>query len=370
MADNTRLKMLAALLAQGRLPSKNTTPAQSAIVNALAQRPAPPTTNWLSRPLPMEGRFNMLPLRETGASGLLSTAPKREWALPGILAGAVNAFTAPGRAMRGQPGFNPEQEGVNMALNFMGAGLGASRMAPAPRGSVGMNAYHGSPHKFDAFSMEKIGTGEGAQAYGHGLYFAENPNIAKSYQTTLAYKAFDVAAEAEKRGISLNAGGRGEFIRQARANPTDPARAAKYLQYANADSRNIPVEKLTELFSAYNKDGGGALYHVDIPDEAVGRMLDWDKPLSDQHRKQLVQLAGRYPELRYALEHKGTTGGGFYGAAAAAMGDTTGAKLSAELNRMGIPGIRYLDQASRAAGKGTRNFVLFDDKLAKITKRE
>ena len=34
--------------------------------------------------------------------------------------------------------------------------------------------WHGSPHKFYAFDASKIGTGEGAQAYGHGLYFAGN----------------------------------------------------------------------------------------------------------------------------------------------------------------------------------------------------
>jgi hypothetical protein len=45
--------------------------------------------------------------------------------------------------------------------------------------------WHGSPHKFDKFDSSKIGTGEGAQAYGHGLYLAESPDVAKSYQTTL-----------------------------------------------------------------------------------------------------------------------------------------------------------------------------------------
>src|SRR5574337_974109 len=39
-------------------------------------------------------------------------------------------------------------------------------------------AWHGSPHDFDRFSLDKIGTGEGAQAYGHGLYFAGKREIA------------------------------------------------------------------------------------------------------------------------------------------------------------------------------------------------
>ena len=36
----------------------------------------------------------------------------------------------------------------------------------------------------------------------------------------------------------------------------------------------------------------------------------------------------------------------------------------------GIPGIKYLDQGSRAGGKGTSNFVVFDDQIPKILGRE
>lgn len=41
--------------------------------------------------------------------------------------------------------------------------------------------YHASPHNFEKFDMSKIGTGEGAQAYGHGLYVAENRKVAEEY---------------------------------------------------------------------------------------------------------------------------------------------------------------------------------------------
>src|SRR5690606_18965584 len=67
----------------------------------------------------------------------------------------------------------------------------SSRREPAGAGSVidpsnvGIRAYHGSPHDFDRFSMDKIGTGEGAQAYGHGLYFAEAEDVARSYRDGL-----------------------------------------------------------------------------------------------------------------------------------------------------------------------------------------
>ena len=63
----------------------------------------------------------------------------RSWALPGIIAGTANAITAPGRAYSGSdPTFNPEEEAANFALNMMGGGMGASRAAPPPAGSLGM----------------------------------------------------------------------------------------------------------------------------------------------------------------------------------------------------------------------------------------
>jgi hypothetical protein len=57
------------------------------------------------------------------------------------------------------------------------------KIAPPPPPIV---AYHGSPHDFEKFDATKIGTGEGAQAYGHGLYFAESEGVAHSYRDTLA----------------------------------------------------------------------------------------------------------------------------------------------------------------------------------------
>lgn len=39
------------------------------------------------------------------------------------------------------------------------------------------SVYHGTPHRFDEFSLENIGSGEGAQAHGWGLYFAENKDV-------------------------------------------------------------------------------------------------------------------------------------------------------------------------------------------------
>ena len=54
--------------------------------------------------------------------------------------------------------------------------------------NLGMTAWHGSPHKFDKFSLDKIGTGEGAQAYGHGLYLSEAPDVAQTYKQSADWR--------------------------------------------------------------------------------------------------------------------------------------------------------------------------------------
>jgi hypothetical protein len=51
----------------------------------------------------------------------------------------------------------------------------------------GIIAFHGSGADFDEFRLEMIGTGEGAQAYGYGLYFTDSEDIAKFYRDTVQF---------------------------------------------------------------------------------------------------------------------------------------------------------------------------------------
>jgi len=39
------------------------------------------------------------------------------------------------------------------------------------------------------------------------------------------------------------------------------------------------------------------------------------------------------------------------------------------LREAGIPGIKYLDQGSRSAGEGSRNYVVFDDSIINILRK-
>ena len=47
-------------------------------------------------------------------------------------------------------------------------------------------AWHGSPHVFDTFASDHIGSGEGAQVHGWGLYFAQDREVAEGYRRGLA----------------------------------------------------------------------------------------------------------------------------------------------------------------------------------------
>src|SRR6185437_16282352 len=96
-------------------------------------------------------------------------------------------FMAPGQALQSTTPITSDQMIKPAADLAMATTLGAGA-APAEENALnmGIKAYHGSPHDFDAFDLSKIGTGEGAQAYGHGLYFADNEGVAKSYRDTLA----------------------------------------------------------------------------------------------------------------------------------------------------------------------------------------
>ena len=120
--------------------------------------------------------------------------------------------TLPGRAM--QQGITTEEAvpwATDTALNLAGGG------APmAERGAAGafggrlptfegpIRAYHSSPHDFEQFDLGKIGTGEGAQVYGHGIYAAENPAV--SGRWTILGAAFSTVQPEEMDAVQVAEG--------------------------------------------------------------------------------------------------------------------------------------------------------------------
>ena len=102
--------------------------------------------------------------------GLRREVPMGPARIAGETAGMLSPIAAAARAPQ-----------IAAALNQAGRNLAAPTAAGQAAGQRGAIVWHGSPHKFDRFDSSKIGTGEGAQAYGHGLYLAEGLNTAKSY---------------------------------------------------------------------------------------------------------------------------------------------------------------------------------------------
>ena len=137
----------------------------------------------------IKDRPMLIPVREDG-----------EWTAPEWFLSMARGAMLPAQAALG--GTVTPLDTAMATADFAGGGLLSSKAIPnaVPDGAVlGATAWHGSPHKFDEFDMSKIGTGEGAQAYGHGLYAAENPKVAREYANMLGHKGWEYTPEVEKK---------------------------------------------------------------------------------------------------------------------------------------------------------------------------
>jgi hypothetical protein len=297
------------------------------------------------------------------------------------------------------------------ASNFIPFGTLLNRFRRGPMSEL--DVYHGTPHRFPGteenplgeFDASKIGTGEGAQAYGHGIYLAQKPEVAQDYQfmlskidpETVTYQGkpaqhwYDTAQAEQDRAHRLR-----DKTAIDRAN-------AKLAYWENVMTRRHPedVKRVAndpddgwKTFADYansldmNKFGGvgeaGSLYKADLPDEMIDRMLDWDKPLREQApniqevvSRYIIEMEPylpsnsrmKYLALNQRVRDADITGAELYKNAQELLGSQLTAAL---LKKQGIPGIRYLDAGSRDGGSGTRNFVVFpgEEKKVKILERK
>jgi hypothetical protein len=241
---------------------------------------------------------------------------------------------------------------AGMAMAASGA-IPGGRLAKLLKGfdptRLELDVYHGTPHRFPAteanplgeFDASKIGTGEGAQAYGHGIYYAESPDVARSYATM----------------NQASAPSRASFIRLRDQAPQGSAEWKHYDSLA--------------------KEGLGSLYKADLPDEMIDRMLDWDAPVDESVANKIINAVRRNDQLD-ADDFEDALGlsDSYFGqpedgrAIYKLLADSfkSDEKASEFLNEIGIPGIKYLDAGSRGkAGTGTRNFVVFPGEEKKVT---
>jgi hypothetical protein len=268
----------------------------------------------------------------------------------------------------------------------LGAGEVVGEMLGPMRGKPPMaeiDVYHGSPHRFEEFDASKIGTGEGAQAYGHGIYLAEDPGVARSYRMTTTGKIHGISGLPKQKKWQkdliddINTMMSREGITDPQVAITKRAEALDRIAAAFPDlkrSNQALAAKKAWLLSQRDKatyEKPGSFYTADLPDEMVDRMLDWDKPLSEQPEAVRKALRDVYNADWLGDESK-QTGQDLYKRMGKMHGDDIAA-VSRDLRDIGIPGIRYLDAGSRGqGGSGTRNFVVFpgEEKKVKILKRE
>jgi len=83
------------------------------------------------------------------------------------------------------------------------AELGVKKVVPPKPDEPGIVAFHGSGADFDEFRLEMIGTGEGAQAYGYGLYFTDSEDIAKFYRDTIGAESLVLPSGNTVRTYSM-----------------------------------------------------------------------------------------------------------------------------------------------------------------------
>jgi len=333
--------------------------------------------------------------------------------------------------LMGALGFPQNDSRSSLAGEMLSAAVPVVGGLKAIRIKNPIKAWHGTPHDFDEFRMSQIGTGEGAQAYGHGLYFAENPGVAKSYRDNLTDSMMRVRQGFDYQPYDLNIAGQ-----ILKASDGTPAGFMRVLEQERAGTRDLGVQQVLDRIKSAVRGGdysiptkSGRMYEVNLhvdPDE----LLDWDAPLSQQSaaaksrvldtpelRKKSEQLKwdemdlsatndsklykqwgdGRGPlakAARKAIQGTATpreirevnqafreyrdefpdyltyleqSRGTTVGEAIQSAGRTP--DLSQRLSDAGIPGIKYWDQGSRAAQEGTRNYVMWDENRIELVKK-
>jgi hypothetical protein len=263
----------------------------------------------------------------------------------------------------------------------------------------GIKAYHSSPHDFDKFDLKKIGTGEGAQAYGHGLYFAENPAV--SGQGGQYWNQFKNRFSGADRGAASTFQKTGFDREQAAAlTRTDIEQARRMLKEGfgsmqPGDPRIAQALATKEAELRLLESGapvGPRTYEVNIKADPA-QMLDWDKPLREQ-RPGVAQGLSAAIDPYYGKGFMRTYAeqGNDFKDIIRNFDDLHPANLSRALDQSGIPGIKYLDEGSRGiqrptvvptntafgnvpmletipSPKQTHNYVVFDPDKIDILKK-
>jgi len=184
----------------------------------------------------------------------------------------------------------------------------------------GIKAYHGSPHEFEKFDISKIGTGEGAQAYGHGLYFAEKEGVAREYRRRLSQMGhMSEFPEDMTKSILLDDKVVNGATPSNQLTPLERAALSKHyaggLQAQAIRESEDALKYLTPGTPAYVQEAEtldalkthdltgrvkpfqGRMYEVNIAADPA-HFLDWDTPLSEQPEAIRQAMVGAMGDVR------------------------------------------------------------------------
>lgn len=359
--------------------------------------------------MPYSGTGGYIPVVKTNRGEELADLVATFGALPGAAKAVSSGANKIGDLLTRAVTRNPEATSLR-ALSEI------DRMSPFPQITV----YHGSPYLFKKFDPMKVGTGEGAQAYGVGAgYTAEARPVAEQYKTALADTKYFSNGKELKGNEAWAAQFLHDFENDALPKKIDAdmaiQKATEVLKPGKTQEEVI--NKIRELEKSGVRVENGYLYKGDIPDEILPKFLDWDKPLSQQSQDVQEVLKRRIADVvpqdkfdmggnarlrdnrqgqidksspsPWLMETTGEDGTKYFGLSQKDVDrmfgskdakDLTGHQIYARLTQekgsqqaaseyldsIGVRGIRYLDAGSRAGKEGTSNFVPFRPEDFKI----
>lgn len=232
-------------------------------------------------------------------------------------------------------------------------------------------AYAGSRRNYDVPSLDAIGSGEGEQAHGWGLYYALNPDIAETYRKTFTENPYENIWEllgedlTEFLGGLLNTDTRymlEKVFDKEQTPDTSLARdnllialydvyqfyATRYRNQRNQRDKELAEEALErrDYVATLRQDdfsvGVGVVHKVEIPD--LKFLMDEQEKIgqqSDYVQQRLLQIL-KDINIAYAKEYLKLTGKEFYKFLSDKLGSPK--KASFLLYKYGIKGIHYFGE--------------------------
>ncbi|MEM4134702.1 MAG: JAB domain-containing protein, partial [Candidatus Micrarchaeia archaeon] len=180
--------------------------------------------------------------------------------------------------------------------------------------------YHGTPYRFDRFEIQKVGSGEGVQAFGHGLYFTDNIKIAEFYakNVTLSKQlsALQTLNEQERRELVEKIvdkfyehieemGGIGSYITKSEYDSA-VRDLRDFVNYGNTafvyslTGQPYNFRGLIDIIRQYFNQNKGYIYKVKIPEKI--KFLNWEEKLSKEEVNEIVDKLAAY--INKPLKHE------------------------------------------------------------------